>query len=69
MLVAAAGLEEAPGFRDGLSQFVNAALRKNLPLDLMIHARGRHGFDVLDDDRRTVDFLRRTVEFLRNHLD
>ena len=68
MLVAAAGLEDVPGFKDGLSQFVNAALRRNLPLDLMIHARGHHGFDILDDDQRTVDILRRTVEFLQNHL-
>jgi dienelactone hydrolase len=68
VLVAAAGLEDVQGFKEGLAQFVNAAVRKNCPLDLMIHARGRHGFDVFDDDERTREILRRTIEFLQNHL-
>jgi dienelactone hydrolase len=68
MLIAAAGLEDVPGFKVGLNRFVTAALSRNLPLDLMIHAAGRHGFDVLDDDERTRDILRRTIEFLRKHL-
>ena len=68
MLVAAAGLEDVQGFKEGLGQFVNAALRKNFPLDLMIHGRGRHGFDVLDDDGRTREILGRTIQFLKNHL-
>jgi acetyl esterase/lipase len=67
-LVAAASFEEVQGFKEGLSRFVNAALRKNLPLDLMIHAGGRHGFDVLDDDERTRDILGRTIIFIQNHL-
>jgi len=69
MLIAAAGLEDVPGFKNGLNRFVNAALSRNLPLDLMIHAGGRHGFDVFDDDERTRDILRRTIEFLQKHLE
>jgi len=68
MLVAAAGLEDVQGFKEGLGRFMNAALRKNCPLDLMMHAHGRHGFDVLDDDGRTREILERTIEFLQNHL-
>jgi len=69
MLIAAAGLEDVPGFKDGLNRFANASLSRSLPLDLMIHARGRHGFDVLDDDERTRDIFRRTIEFVRKHLE
>jgi hypothetical protein len=28
-----------------------------------------HGFDVLDDDQRTLDILEKTIEFVRNHRD
>lgn len=37
-------------------------------IDLMNHAEGRHGFDILDDDPRSEQIIRHTIEFLRDHL-
>lgn len=35
-----------------LDSFVSRALDSNIPLELMNHPQGRHGFDILDDDTR-----------------
>ena len=67
VLVARAGLDH-PWLNDGTDRFVQEALARGATLDLMNHADGRHGFDILDDDARTKEILRRTLDFLRDRL-
>jgi acetyl esterase/lipase len=64
MLIARAGLDDA-SLNAGLDRFVQAALEKNVPLELFNHATGHHGFDVEDDNQRSREIIRRTVEFIR----
>ena len=64
LLLARAGIDQ----NAGLDAFVAAALERNAPLDLLNHARGRHAFDVLDDDPRTREILARTILFLQARL-
>jgi acetyl esterase/lipase len=67
VLVARAGQDNA-WLNGGIDRFVQAALGKRATLDLLNHAEGRHGFDILDDDARSKQIIRRTLEFLRDHL-
>jgi len=67
ILVARAGLD-APFLNAGTDRFVQAALSANVSLDLLNHATGRHGFDILDDDARSREIIARTLEFLRTRL-
>lgn len=67
LLVARAGLD-TPWLNDGVDRFVEGALAKGATLDLLNHAQGRHGFDILDDDDRSKHVIRRTIDFLRDHL-
>ena len=67
LLIARAGLDH-PWLNGSIDRFVAMALERNAPLDLMNHAAGRHGFDILDDDDRSREILRRTLEFLRGAL-
>jgi acetyl esterase/lipase len=67
MLVARAGLDN-PWLNAGLDRFVQAACSRGANLDLLNHADGRHGFDILDDDARSRQIIRHTLEFLREHL-
>jgi acetyl esterase/lipase len=67
MLVARAG-QDHPFLNEGLDRFVREALAQNAPLDLLNHPKGRHGFDILDDDARSREIISRTFEFLRGQL-
>ena len=67
MLIARAGLDH-PWLNGSIDRFVASALEKNAPLDLMNHAAGRHGFDILDDDDRSREILARTLAFLTRAL-
>jgi len=44
------------------------ALARNLTLEVMNHAAGRHGFDILDDDARSREIIARTLEFPQARL-
>jgi acetyl esterase/lipase len=67
MLVARAG-QDHPFLNEGLDRFVREALAQNAPLELLNHPKGRHGFDILDDDARSREIIARTFEFLRGQL-
>lgn len=67
MLIARAGLDH-PWLNGSIDRFVARALEHNLPLELMNHEAGRHGFDILDDDIRSREILSRTLAFLKSRL-
>ena len=64
--IARAGLDD-PAMNSGIDRFVQAALSKNLTIEVLNHATGPHGFDVEDDNERSREIIRRTVEFIRAH--
>jgi acetyl esterase/lipase len=67
ILVARAGLDDARLNR-AIDRFALRALAANAPLELMNHPRGRHAFDLLDDDPRSREIIARTLAFMRGHL-
>lgn len=67
LLLARAG-QDHPALNQGLDAFVQAALAANMPLDLLNHPRGQHGFDILDDDARSHEIIAHTLSFVHNHL-
>jgi acetyl esterase/lipase len=68
ILIARAGLEKSPQLNQALDRFAHAALEANVPLDLLNHPRGQHGFDVLDDDERSRYIIARTLEFIQANV-
>ena len=66
LFIARAGLDDA-GLNGALDRFILEALAQGAEAEVHNHARGRHGFDVLDDDDRSRAVLRRTLAFLREH--
>ena len=67
LLVARAGRDQ-PWLNGTIDRFVVEALARNVPLELMNHPSGQHGFDVLDDDARSREIIARTIGFLKHHL-
>jgi len=67
LFVARAG-QDNPGLNATIDRFVQEAVARNAPLELMTHPTGRHGFDVLDDDDRSREIIARTLDFLKHHL-
>jgi acetyl esterase/lipase len=67
IFIARAGLDH-PLLNGPLDRFVQEALARNLTLEVMNHATGRHGFDILDDDARSREIIARTLDFLKARL-
>jgi len=67
-LVARAG-QDSPEVNEPLDAFVQAALAANVPLDLLNHPTGYHGFDTLNDDGRTRQIISHTLAFIREHFE
>jgi dienelactone hydrolase len=66
IFIARAGLD-GPEINAGLDRFVQAALSKNVTIDLSNHSEGHHGFDIYDDNERSRQIIKRTVEFIKAH--
>jgi acetyl esterase/lipase len=67
LLIARAGRDN-PWLNASIDRFVQEALARNVPLDLMTHPAGPHGFDLLDEGERSREIIARTLDFLRRHL-
>ncbi|GAC1628269.1 MAG: hypothetical protein NVS4B11_26080 [Ktedonobacteraceae bacterium] len=67
MLIVRAGLD-APELNSSIDRLLTAAITKNVSLDFMNHATGRHAFDLLDDNVRSQEIIRTTLDFMRTHL-
>lgn len=68
ILIARAGRDN-PWLNASIDRFAQAALARNVSLDLLTHPNGQHGFDILDDDARSREILRATVSFLKERLN
>lgn len=66
MLVGRAGLD-SPALNNSLDQFVQAALTRNWPVEVINHPQGHHGFDARDDNDRSREIIRATLQFIREH--
>ncbi len=67
MLIVRAGLD-APELNASIDRLLTAAIAKNVSLDFMNHATGRHAFDILDDNVRSQEIIRTTLDFMKTHL-
>jgi acetyl esterase/lipase len=67
VLVARAG-QDHPLLNAGIDRFIQGALAANLPLDVLNHPAGHHGFDTRDDDARTREIIRHTLAFIRERF-
>jgi len=68
MFIGRAGRDEVPTMDDSIDRFVKAALVKNIPLTLMNHPQGVHGFDNQNDDERSREIIRGAIAFMQIHL-
>ena len=67
LFVARAGRDN-PWLNASIDRFVQEAIARNAPLELMTHPAGQHGFDILDDDDRSREIIARTLDFLKRRL-
>lgn len=67
LLVVRAGKDQ-PWINATIDRFVQQALSRNLPVDLMSHPEGPHAFDMFDDSKRSREIVRRTLDFIQDQL-
>ena len=68
LFVVRAGLEQFPGVNAALDHFAANALALNLPLTLVNHATGVHGFDCDEDSVVSRGIIQQVLAFLRLHV-
>jgi dienelactone hydrolase len=68
ILLARAGKDENIGLNSSLDQFVQEALIRNAPIELINYPEGQHCFDILNDSKESVGVIKRILEFLRCYL-
>lgn len=64
-----AGREEFAGLNDALDRFAAEAIARNLPLTLVNHSTGPHGFELDDDSPTAAYIVRAMLAFMRFHLE
>lgn len=67
LLLAKAG-RDAPSLNRVIDAFRAQANASASPLEFLEHPKGRHAFDLLDDDETSRAILRRTMSFIERHL-
>jgi hypothetical protein len=63
-----AGREQNAGLNDALDRFVAEALARNLPVTLVNHHTGSHGFEMDDDSATSREIVKQMLAFLQFHL-
>jgi len=67
ILLARAG-QDHPAANQAIAGFLAAAIERGVAVDFYNHPKGRHGFDVLDDDARSRAIVGHAVAFVVRHL-
>jgi len=68
LLFVRAGRDQFPGLNDTLDAVIARALARNLPLTLINHSTGLHGFDCDEDTETSRDVVASVLRFLRARL-
>ena len=68
ILFVRAGRDQFPGLNAALDRVIERALARNLPLSLINHAAGAHGFDLDEDTAISRGVVQQVLAFLRLHL-
>jgi hypothetical protein len=68
LLFVRAGQDKSPGLNDALDDVVVQSLARNLPLTLVNHATGAHGFECDEDSPVSRAIVKQVLAFLRSQL-
>ena len=68
VLFVRSGRDQCPGLNEALDKVIARALARNLPLTLINHAAGGHGFDLDEDSKMSRGIVQQVLAFLRFHL-
>jgi dienelactone hydrolase len=60
--------KDDPALNEALDRFVSSAQARHLPITLIDHPDGPHGFDLMDDSERSREIIKRALAFLQKWL-
>ena len=69
LMIVHAGKDFVPHTNESLTSFVEKAIVQNVPITLMIHSNGVHGFDIYTDNESTRQIIKNTLEFWKFYLE
>lgn len=68
IFIARAGKDEMSHLNDTIDDFLNAALRNNLPITFVNHSEAPHAFDLMHDNETTREIIRQILAFMQFYL-
>jgi len=68
MMIVHAGKDFVSHTNESLTGFVEQAIAQNVPVTLVIHSDGVHGFDIYTDNELTRQIIRNTLAFWKFYL-
>jgi acetyl esterase/lipase len=68
ILIARAGMD-MPAIHRSIKEFTDQAIEANILIELLNHPKGRHGFDVLNNEARSRAIIARTLEFIKEQME
>jgi len=69
LFIVRCGLEQFAAVNESIDSFMAKALPRNLPVTLLNHATGTHGFELSDDSKASRDVVRAMLGFLGDKLE
>jgi len=69
LFIARAGRDQVPTTNDSIDRFTREALSKNIPLTIINHQSGVHGFENQNDDDRSREIIQNAIAFMKSHLN
>lgn len=67
MFIARAG-KDRPVLNEAIDLFVREAVGKNRSITFVNHPNGRHGFDILDENKKTHDIIEMALSFIDTNI-
>jgi hypothetical protein len=68
LFIARAGQDAVPHVNESIDRFLTHALRRNLPVTVVNHHKGRHAFDIEDNSHATRAVVKQVLVFLELQL-
>ena len=69
LLFVRAGRDQFAGLNDAMDRLAATALARNLPVSIVNHPAGVHGFDLEEHREVSRGIIRQVLAFLRLHLE
>ena len=68
LLIVRSGQDNIPNLNQSMQNFLDKAIKQNLPITLINYSEGLHGFEIYNDNETTRQIIKNTLAFFNYYL-